>query len=294
MDEKQLDFIPHEIVEQKEEVKSFKCPKHSHFPQTILIDVLVKKTGKIVQRCLFCEKSKHENKKVKTVEWDNHKKNVTDEYVVKTLSMGKHGLKKELIPKELIEAKRAIIKLKNLTDELEKPLMTCRYHGDLFEGQTVRRGKNAAGEPTYRCKQCLSESHRKHYELHKAKVKLKHKEYRESHRQKVRRINTESRKRKVLEAILNGKSYETILHIKNKRSLKRNRPPDDKRVREITDNYVKNNITKRFNIRREDIPESMIQAKRALIQLSRMVRRQREDEFINQLEEKLNGKRHKD
>jgi hypothetical protein len=60
---------------------------------------------------------------------------------------------------------------------------------------------------------------------------------------------------------------------------------------ELTNHYVKRKIAYRTGLKSADIPEELVEAKRAVMVLNRGIRRKRDEFIFNYIEEKENGKR---
>src|SRR5690348_5090390 len=61
----------------------------------------------------------------------------------------------------------------------------CKKHGELTLEKTIKAGIRNE-EQIYRCKLCIQESHKKHYDINKEKVREKHNEYRNEDYNKFR------------------------------------------------------------------------------------------------------------
>ena len=179
-----------EINESKKRVKpSYLCKKHKWCKEYDLREITTKK-GEVLKLCFWCLYEQAELKKQKISFWHKEKEEVTDLYVATVLRSGKHAIKGD-IPKELIEVKRAVIRLKRAVKDAKKPLKVCGRHGDLFKDDLIKSGVKRNGEQQYKCKKCMADYHKQHYELNKLSVKLKHQKYRTENREKVK----ESKKR---------------------------------------------------------------------------------------------------
>ncbi len=53
---------------------------------------------------------------------------------------------------------------------MHEVIKSCKTHGDLILDQCIKARINKDGSQAYRCKLCMQELHRKHYEKHKDKV----------------------------------------------------------------------------------------------------------------------------
>jgi hypothetical protein len=265
------------------------CKYHKHATEEHLIDVFVKSSGRKVKRCFFCEVDKQDQRKIRSIDWKNEKENVTDKYVKHSLRVGKNGLKTKNIPEVLIEAKRAVIQLKQLTDKLNEPIKECSTHGKLYKDDVIKSGKSrSSNEQLYRCKFCMKEMHKKHYQLNKAKILASHHDYRKNNKEKHKQIKRKSylvHRRKYLK-----KENERRLRFK-KENPQLYKDIDRKRVDELHDSYVKKILTNRTGLKSSDIPMSLVECTRALIQLKRGIKKNVSLIKIEQLEEKINGNR---
>lgn len=118
---------------------------------------------------------------------------------------------KENIPKEILQLKRASMKLERLINGIKKgeiskvttekewkkmeierlkhPLVNCHQHGQLFIKDVVKAGKSKwTGRILYKCKICLKRMQREHYEKNKEDVLEKNKVYRVNNPEKIKQI----------------------------------------------------------------------------------------------------------
>jgi Zn-finger protein len=234
------------------------CRRHPWVTASRLIDVTIKKTGKIVKRCLHCEQEKLEIKKEKLQLWKNEKENITDYYLRRTMRISSK-LEMHEIPSELIEVKRAVIQLNRIKDELEKPLKICSFHGDLFRDGVIKNRTDRLGNAIWRCKKCLQIAHQKHYANNKKKVLEKTAEYREKNPEKTKQIRNISAKKH------RNKYRERENH--RKKLIER------KYAIELSDRYVKKIIVKRTNLSTKDIPPTLIEIQRVITMLKRNIKK---------------------
>ena len=140
--------------------------------------------------------------------------------------LNKHLIK---FPKELLQYKRALMKLDRLIiskkkeiadrnkeirqdeikriEELNRPLVRCITHGQLFADKVIKAGKSKwTGIQQYKCRECMSNAHRNHYEKNKENVLIKTKNYRINNPKKIKEI------RRIYKEKLNAKDkkYATI------------------------------------------------------------------------------------
>lgn len=258
------------------------CNSHVYATEADLIDVIIKTTGKTVKRCKYCERTKHENKKMRREELKKDKEELPDYYVMRTLRMGKSGIKVNDLPPALIEAKRAVMKIKNLTQKLEEPLKTCHKHGKLYQDDLIKSGKSRwTDEQQWKCKQCMKDMHKRNYELNKLKINLKSKHYRTKNPEKVRAIKLVSRRKK--QDIENQKSRERWEKWEKRNPGKvqeMNRKVKKIAHAELNDSYIKQNIVKRTGLKHDEIPQLLVDAKRAVMMLKRQVKTKRDHEKV--------------
>lgn len=142
---------------------------------------------KMVERQAYREKSRREQ--------------IWDDEVNKELMKGMK--QKHLIefPKEMLQLKRATMKLSRLIKHIKKinidklkkelkeeqiiliklntPLIKCQKHGELFLKDVIKSGKSKwTGEQLYKCRECMSNIKKKHYINNKDLVLKKNAEYR--------------------------------------------------------------------------------------------------------------------
>lgn len=131
------------------------------------------------------------------------------------------------IPKELLQLKRASMKLERLIKEsrkkekekfekaqeekekfektqqeeierLKRPLVECKKHGPLFLKDVIKGGFSRwTGEQRYKCRQCMKDLHADYYERKKDFVAERHAEYRKNNPDKIKemRVNYKEKKK---------------------------------------------------------------------------------------------------
>jgi hypothetical protein len=202
-----------------------------------------------------------ENKKERQEDWRREKENITDYYVRRTLVMGtKTPLPMQDYPQILIEAKRSVIKLKRAADKMNEPIKECAKHGKLYREDVIKAGKDRGGEIKYRCKKCMKELHERHYALHKTKVLLQHKKYKDANKEKVRQMIS-----------LSAKNHR---HKYRVRENERKRLFDREATRELKDRCIKKLLVKRTGLSMRDIPPDLIEVMRAVQLLKRGIKSQ--------------------
>jgi hypothetical protein len=146
-----------------------------------------------------------------------------------TKGMGLKGDKKylfwESIPKEVLQLKRAGMKLDRLIkkiqdaprdkirqeqekreeeerkrqeaiEEANRTLVLCGKHGPLPLPNVIKSGKTKeTGRQRYKCRQCMSDLHRNYYLKRKEYVLKKHAEYRGKNAERVKEIKSKSRRK---------------------------------------------------------------------------------------------------
>ena len=255
------------VLPEKEVKAKPLCYTHPWITEENLIEVLFKKNNQTKLRCMHCRRRVEENKLYNKKVWEVHKRELTDYYLRKVLS-NNFKIRFDLVPQELIDAKRAIIQLKRMVEKYEEPFMRCSSHGALYKDDVIKAGVTY-GKQRYKCRECMKELHKNHYELNKLKVQLKHKEYKEKDIEKWRNIKKESFKR-------NKHKYVERQKISHANLSK-------KQAKELADRYIKRQLARSANLSHKDIPQEMIDCKRVLMQLKRGIKR-------NTFEQKLNRK----
>lgn len=279
--------VTHKIV--------YTCKYHTYAKQEDLIDVFVKHKNETVKRCKFCEDQKAKNKMEAKKVWESEKDQVTDYFVRRTFNAGSRGTGKRLamheIPDVLVETKQAVIKIKRLTDKLNAPLKKCTIHGNLYRDDVIKNGLRKNGDIVWKCRACMKDMHAKHYKLNKLLVSQKAKKYRKDNAEKVAMIKKESRLRNKFKYVRETtllEAYSRHALEKSKIARKHNKTRDDSEG--LTDEYIKRLMTKRSGLKAEDIPQSLVEVKRALVQLRRGVQKKRDEQIYNYIEESENGK----
>ncbi len=177
MEDEQITLLPDDKSAKKTRPKILKCKIHpwAH-PEYDFVETTTDVVGdKIKKKCRYCLRNLMENKQIRQSFWQEEKEKITDRYVKTILRSGRNGIKGD-VPQPVIEATRAVVQLKRKIKKMDEPLKECHIHGKLYKDGVVKRGKKN-DEIIYRCKKCLEITHKKHYELHKAKIKIKHKQY---------------------------------------------------------------------------------------------------------------------
>jgi hypothetical protein len=254
-------------------IKKIWCVYHPFIKESDLVDFYVRKTGQMIKKCRICIEKKEERRKKRQTDWQYEKDNLTDYYILRTFVAGnKYALPMSDYPKELINAKRASLLLKRETNRLDEPIKKCAYHGKLYEEDVVKAGKTKAGTTKYRCKKCLSDSHKKHYELHRLNIRLKQQQYKNENREKVKEIKRKWRLDNIeTERAKSRERWRKFSAENHKLEKERNAKAKRKMSRQLTDNYMKKLLTHRTNLKYKDIPQSLIEAKRATMKIKRAI-----------------------
>jgi hypothetical protein len=157
--------------------------------------------------------------------------------------------------------------------EDEKIIKNCKYHGNLYIGDIIKKGTNSKGIQTYRCKKCMHILHKNHYENNKDKVKKAHKEYREKDPQKYREICNKS-KRKMYSLDKEKYQKRQLDWDKNNPDMKSKRQKryKDKAVKELNDIYVKQHLVAGTGLKHADIPQELVELKRTMMLLKRNIK----------------------
>ncbi len=136
--------------------------------------------------------------------------NLWDCVVEKELLKGEKN-KNVIFPKDMLSLKRAAMKLsrliKNKKEEAKKekelneeklkksrqPLVRCPKHGSLFILDVIKSGMSRInGEQQYKCRKCMRDMHKAHYENNKEEVLKKQSIYRANNPEKVKEIRNKS------------------------------------------------------------------------------------------------------
>lgn len=293
-EEQQIDMVEdrygimRKLIPVKDKI-NYICKYHKFATENSLIEVTIKKTGEVVKRCLHCEHDKRENKKIQTTEWNKEKENLTDYYIRRTLVVGtKNALPMKDYPDILVEAKRAVIKLKRKNDKLKEPIKKCSKHGNLYADDVIKAGKSRwTGEQKFKCKKCMKELHKKHYELNKIKVLSKHAKYRADNRAKIIIKHREDRQKNRIKYMSDNQRADAYFRHKFEGQMLNKKYKDAKEVENLTDGYIRRKIKYQTGLKKEDIPDVLIEAKRAVLLLRRGIKKKRDEEVFNYLEEKL-------
>lgn len=118
-----------------------------------------------------------------------------DSYVIRRIKFANKLLANVDIDPALIELARVSLKLKFLLERKHKSAVNCPTHGNLYRHEMIKAGHNKIGEQRYKCKLCMQQLHKRHYDNNKQKVLAKQKEYRLANPEKVKESKIKSRRK---------------------------------------------------------------------------------------------------
>lgn len=137
-------------------------------------------------------------------------------------------------------------------------LKTCKYHGNLYENDLIKKGKLKSGNQSYRCKKCMKEMHHKNYEMNKLKIKEKTQQYRSKNKEKVKEWKVDY--------------YHKYKERDKEKKRKRDKKYYDKGKDQLNDRYIKHLIQKRTPLKYKDIPEELIKLKRTILLTKKQIK----------------------
>lgn len=152
----------------------------------------------------------------------------------------------------------------------------CVRHGELIEDQCKKVIEKRWGiQPNYKyiCKQCIYEHNQtylhKDDEEHQERIKKLRQQQKIKHREKL--LEGRRKRSKINRDKLNLEAKRW--RQKNLEKHRENGKNIQKKWRdELNDNYIKAQLSSKFNIPQKDIPEEWIEVKRAVIKLRRKIR----------------------
>jgi hypothetical protein len=283
------------LHEEAEAAKKRYCKYHPWAQREAFVDLNTDKNGIPMWRCIHCEQVKLRNKKERQSFWLREKEEISDKYVETTLRSGRNAIKTE-IPRELIEAKRAVIQVKRLVKKMEEPILKCAKHGNCFKDDVIKSGKSQwTGEQKYKCRKCMKDLHKAHYELHKTEVLLKNRKRKQENPEKVRLQKLNSRlKKQLIESKKTRERFDRWEKRNPQHAAERNRKFKIQSVNELNDSYVRQSLVKRTGLKCADIPQELIEEKRAILTLKRRVKKDiDQDKILKQLEANNEQKQNK-
>jgi hypothetical protein len=154
----------------------------------------------------------------------------------------------------------------------------CEKHGALTINQVNKNGKDSVGIQLYKCKQCKAGFYRQHYLKNKEEILKKTTEWRLKNPERKRELNRLwSKKQRALhpgEATERKRIYDKLNPEKHKtRRLRWAR----KQIEEIGDKYIKDLLTRGDRLKWHEIPNELVDLKKAVIQLKRLIRRRKSE-----------------
>ncbi len=149
----------------------------------------------------------------------------------------------------------------------------CKMHGELDFSKVIKAKVTVKGEQRYRCKLCMQELHKPHYEKNREKVLTAHATYRNQDPKKYQEIKNASKR----------KMY--ALHLdkyRKDRDEREKRNPEKKKLRQqryknksvesLSDAYIKQNLVRETNLKFADVPQELVETKRASMQFKRLIK----------------------
>lgn len=202
------------------------------------------------------------------------KDKLLDTYVLKELLKGTKGVKREKVPKALIEMKRAQLLLNKIIKKKTDPIIECPTHGDLYLKDVIKSGKSRyTGIQSYKCRQCHKKIKQDYYKRNKEYVLAKCQEYRNKNPEKVQEIKNAS-KRKMFALDAEKYRQRRTKYDKDNPEKKRKRQRKFQRLatENLYDSYVKQQIVKGTDLKHSDIPQPVVDAARDMIKLKRFIK----------------------
>lgn len=152
----------------------------------------------------------------------------------------------------------------------------CKKHGQLSLNDLIKSGLNNKKEIRYRCKLCMKEIHKNNYANNKLKIRDRQKKYREENYSHYRNLSNKSAKKMRLLNPEKEKARKELYRINNKEKVyKRQNKFKNKAVKELRDVYIKQRLTERSMLKHIDIPQSLVETKRAILLLNREIKRRK-------------------
>src|SRR3990167_3054168 len=114
----------------------------------------------------------------------------------------KSAPKRKLKEEEELKYRQEQEEIRRVAEELEKantPIKKCMKHGNLFLPDVIKSGINRwTGGQAYKCRHCMKDFHKKHYENNREKVLSACEKYKKENPEKYRETKNKS-KRKMYE-----------------------------------------------------------------------------------------------
>ena len=158
-------------------------------------------------------------------------------------------------------------------------IKTCKKHGNLTRDKCIKAKVNKNGTQGYRCKLCMQELHKKHYQANKDKVLEYQREYRAKNAEKIKESKQKYAK-KLWEENKDNPEFREKHRQRDREWRKRNASAErarDKRysariISELGDSYVRDKLKKGTNLKSQDIPPELIDFKRTIMLTKRLIR----------------------
>lgn len=221
------------------------------------------------------------------------KETLPDDYVVKKLRQN-NKVKVKDITKDLLELKRANLKLSYAIEQAKRPFKICRAHGNLKIEDCIKSGKGRQGEQQYKCRACMKDIHKKHYIKNTPKVLLKTQEYRLKNPEKVAEIHRNYWLKTKDDTKQQDYARRKKWAIANKDKIqKRAKRLKAYYVDELQDAYVKQQLVKGTGLKHSDIPKALVDLKRATMLVKRSIYQTKESDYLLKIQEKLDDRKNK-
>lgn len=124
----------------------------------------------------------------------------------------------------------------------------CKIHGALEPDNFIKKGKNTSGSQAYRCKLCMKALHAKNYLKNKDKIDEKNRLYRQKNREQIREMNRSY--------------YHATKTFNEKNKRMRDRKVCEKQIKNLSDRYIKQLLTKHGKFTSDQVTSSLIESKR--------------------------------
>ena len=195
---------------------------------------------------------------------------LSDNYVKQRLRYD-NKFKNEDISQELIDIKRVVMTINRAKRKGcgLKIFMVCRKHGQLTSKMVNKRTDN--GREGYRCKQCLHNLQKRHWQQNKEKVKLKQAARKAANPEMVKEIKRKS----AIKHAEKRNEYNRITRIRDKaenpEKCRREENIRKQRSRDtLSDGYIRKLIKKKTKGAMPEISSEVIELKRKQVMIARM------------------------
>lgn len=263
------------------------CPRHSWHsfimaPNPDYYTSYETKFGTTIFMCKDCHERITRNlaygkellKERREKEKQEAKDKLLDTYVIKELLKGTKGVKRDKIPKALIEMKRTQLLLNKVIKKKTDPIIECPTHGDLYLKDVIKAGKSRyTGIQNYKCRVCHQQIKKEYYKRNKEYVLAKCQEYKNKNPEKIREIKNAS-KRKMFAIDAEKYRKKRDKYDKNNPEKKRARQKRFQRnaIENLTDSYVKQQIVRNTDLKHKDIPQPVVEMSRDIMKLKRFIK----------------------